>query len=74
MSNEMFGCDIEEFMESMHQSATFRVISKRDGKQAAYHHIATSILSDVQEMIVRGMNEDARTALNRVKYILNLDE
>lgn len=33
--------------------------------------IATSILSDVQEEIERGLNEQARQDINRAKWIIN---
>lgn len=36
--------------------------------------LSISILSDVQEMIERDMKEEARQAINRVKYILDTYE
>lgn len=61
-SYQMFGCDIEEFMKSVKDSPLFEITGPG--------MVIASILSDTQEMIERGMNEQARQHLNIAKHII----
>lgn len=61
-SYQMFGCNIEAYMESVRSSITYQL--------AGPGMVIASILSDVQEMIERGMNEQARQQLNIAKHII----
>jgi hypothetical protein len=59
MANEkMYGCDINEFMDSV------------DGSHTDYLMAAMSVLSDSQELL-RGDTEAARQAINRAKYLIS---
>ena len=57
-----YGCNIEEFMDSVKTSLAYEI----HGPSL----IMASLLSDAQEMIERDMKEEARHNLNKVKYIL----
>ena len=61
-SQQMFGCDIEEFMESVTSSPIFELTGPG--------MVIASILSDVQEMIEHNMKEEARQHLNIAKHII----
>jgi diaminopimelate decarboxylase len=61
-SQKMYGCDIEEFMDSVTSSVTFEL--------CGISMVIASQLSDVQEMYARGMTEEARQTINRVKYMI----
>jgi hypothetical protein len=56
----MFGCDPKAMMVELEQHI------KRNGLGM----VLTSMLSDVQEMLEMRRGEDARKALNRIKYII----
>lgn len=62
ISQQMYGCNIEEFMESVTTSVTFEL--------CGISMVIASQLSDVQEMVSRGMNEEVCQTLNRVKYMI----
>lgn len=62
-SIQMYGCNIETYMESVKASPTFKL--------SGTAMVVGSILSDVQEMIAHGgMEEIARQHLNIAKYII----
>ena len=61
-SQQMFGCDIEKFMESVTSSPIFELTGPG--------MVIASILSDVQEMIEHNMKEEARQHLNIAKHII----
>jgi hypothetical protein len=66
----MYGCNVEDlrqFVESSISVAFAREPDKRDGIAM----LLTSMLSDVQELILLEHADDARRTINRVKYILN---
>lgn len=63
---KMYGCDIDEFVESVKQSA-FSVRASKDRIPMAI----MSILSDSQEMMAHGDTESARQYINRAKYLLS---
>ena len=67
MSNEtsIFGCTEAELVESLKINMHFYQMY-RESKVM----LATSMLSDVQELMAHGMTEDARQLINRVKYLL----
>lgn len=62
MSVAIFGCEIDQFEESVLDSFTYRVSGGR--------MVLMSLLSDVQEMIERDDKEGARQTINRVKYLI----
>jgi len=59
----MFGCTVAQMREAVEESLTFRFAGP-----AMY---AMSMMSDAQEEILRGLDEDARQTLNRAKWILS---
>ena len=61
-SQQMFGCDIEKYMESVTSSITYKL--------SGPGMVIASILSDVQEMVERDMKEQARQHLNIAKHII----
>lgn len=65
-SMKMYGCNIEEFVVSVTDSITYKLMGMPG--------IVCSLLSDVQEMIERGSNEEARQYINRVKYLVHQKE
>jgi len=60
-SEQMFGCEIEAFMADLEGPLA------RNGLGM----VLVSLLSDVQEMMAAGYVDDARRALNRVKYVMS---
>jgi hypothetical protein len=70
-TQKMFGCNISEFMDSVHNSLTYKLNATPKGIAFAYAFIAMSQLSDAQEEIERGMLEEARQTINRAKYLLS---
>jgi hypothetical protein len=56
---KMYGCDIEAFLTSCRES-----ISMQTGGPGM---VAASLLSDVQELMAAGCEEEARQTINRVK-------
>lgn len=61
--NAMYGCDLEDFIESVEQSMTFQLPC---GKMM----VIMSILSDAQEEIAMGQANRARQTVNRAKYLV----
>lgn len=59
---KMFGCTSAELKESVEKSTTWNF----DGAAM----VVASMLSDAQEELVHGMNEEARQTLNRAKFVL----
>lgn len=60
---QMFGCVIADFKESLEDSFTFRVSGPA--------MIAMSLMSDAQEEMEHGSLESARQTLNRAKWVLS---
>lgn len=60
----MFGCNIDEFVESVKDSVTYQF--------SGIEMVVMSMLSDAQHEIELGMKEVARQNLNRAKYLLSL--
>jgi hypothetical protein len=58
----MYGCDIAEFYQEIKDSITY--------KFAGAYMVVAGLMSDAQEELARGANEQARQTLNRAKYIL----
>lgn len=59
--NELvFGCDPDDMMAELAEHITAQGLSM----------VLLSMLSDVQEMVAGGNGENARQALNRVKYVI----
>lgn len=59
----MFGCTTAQMREAVEESLSFRFSGP-----AMY---AMSMMSDAQEEIARGLDEDARQTLNRAKWIVS---
>ena len=59
----MFGCTTAQMREAVEESLSFRFSGP-----AMY---AMSLMSDAQEEIARGLEEDARQTLNRAKWIVS---
>lgn len=59
----MFGCTTAQMREAVEESLSFRFSGP-----AMY---AMSLMSDAQEEIARGLDEDARQTLNRAKWIVS---
>ena len=59
----MFGCTTAQMREAVEESLSFRFSGP-----AMY---AMSLMSDAQEEITRGLEEDARQTLNRAKWIVS---
>ena len=68
MNQQMFGCDPDEFVKSVIESLTYKAIAPSRGSSAAL--AAMSTLSDAQEEIAHGMNEEARQTINCAKLLL----
>lgn len=63
IQQNMYGCTEETLEKSINEAQ-----EKWMTDPAMY---AMSVLSDAQEMIERGMNEQARQAINRAKYVIS---
>jgi phage terminase Nu1 subunit (DNA packaging protein) len=61
-SQQMFGCEIEQYMASVKSSITYKL--------SGPGMVVASILSDVQEMVERDMKEEVRQHLNIAKYLI----
>jgi hypothetical protein len=64
----MFGCTREQLQRDV-ESEVFVFEGQRSQRDIAM--MAMSIMSDCQEMLKRGYQEDARQGLNRAKWILS---
>jgi len=62
MSQQMFGCDIEQFMAQIRASASYQL--------GGAGMVVAGLMSDAQEEIAAGMDEQARQTLNRAKAVL----
>jgi hypothetical protein len=75
---KMYGRTVEEMQAEMREAVRWQFAygQRRSQRSAedAREVIVFSLLSDVQEMIERGLNEEARQALNRAKWMLGSDE
>jgi hypothetical protein len=58
----MYGCDIDEFIEDITDSVTYRV--------SGASMIVAGLMSDAQELIAFERPEQARQTLNRAKAVL----
>lgn len=63
IEKKMYGLDIEAYVKSVEESFVF--------KYTGPGMIIISQLSDVQEEIERGLTEQARQRINRVKHLVN---
>jgi hypothetical protein len=61
-SKMMYGCDINEFRESLEDSITFKLTGPA--------MCAMSLMSDAQEEMAMGMTESARQTINRAKWVI----
>jgi hypothetical protein len=61
-SNQMYGCDIVDFVESVTSSITY--------KMTGANMVIAGLMSDAQEQIAFGDAEGARQSLNRAKCLL----
>ena len=59
----VYGCDIEEFVDSVFESITYQACGA--------NMVVSSLMSDAQEQIANGDSEGARQTLNRAKYLLS---
>ncbi len=63
---KVFGFEMtDDIIDTLKKSITYRC----GGKEA----IITSMLSDVQELMLLGHDEDARKKINVVKYLVNTE-
>jgi len=61
-SKEMYGCDISQFMLEINESFTYRMTGG--------NMVVAGLMSDAQELLAYGSNEEARQTLNRAKAVL----
>ena len=59
---KVYGCDPTEMMSFLKETMAY----KDGGKEL----VIVSMLSDIQEQIALGQKEEARMAINRVKYLI----
>jgi len=62
MSQEMYGCDIEQFIAQIRSSASYKL--------GGAGIVVAGLMSDAQEELAVGANERARQSLNRAKAVL----
>jgi len=62
MSQEMYGCDIEQFIAQIRSSASYKL--------GGAGIVVAGLMSDAQEELAVGANERARQSLNRANAIL----
>ncbi len=65
MTQARFGCDIDEFVESVKESMTFH-------QSGGLEMVLMSLMSDAQELMYQGDEDEARQTLNRAKYLISL--
>ena len=58
----MYGCDINEFIEDIKSSITYKL--------SGANMVVAGLMSDSQEELAHGSAEGARQTLNRAKHIL----
>jgi len=64
IENSMFGCNIDDFTDSVKDSVTYKL--------SGAHMIIAGLMSDAQEVMSHGDNESARQFLNRAKHLMFL--
>ncbi len=62
MSQEMYGCDIDQFIVQIRSSVSYKL--------GGAGIIVAGLMSDAQEEIAMGADERARQTLNRAKALL----
>jgi hypothetical protein len=62
MSQQMYGCNIEQFMAQIKASASYQL--------GGAGIVVAGLMSDAQEELQMGANEKARQTLNRAKAVL----
>ena len=62
MQNQMYGCDIESFVDSVVESITYQACGA--------NMVVAGLMSDAQEQMSFGDAEGARQTLNRAKALL----
>ena len=62
MSQQMYGCDIEQFMAQIKASISYQL--------GGAGIVVAGLMSDAQEELQMGANERARQTLNRAKAVL----
>lgn len=65
---QCYGCLAADFKQSVEMSLPVRVAGT--DPSTGYGMVAMSTLSDAQEMIERGLYEEARQAINRAKLLI----
>ena len=60
--NQMYGCDIGKFMESVEDSMTYKL--------SGANMVVAGLMSDAQEQLAHDDAEGARQTLNRAKAVL----
>lgn len=60
---ECFGCTVADLRESVESSLTFKL--------NGYQSVAMSLLSDSQEVMLRGDTELARQVINQAKWVIS---
>ncbi len=60
---KMYGCDINQFKESLEESISFQFSGPA--------MCVASLMSDAQEEMANGMTEAARQTLNRAKWVIS---
>lgn len=63
----MYGCTVAE-LETALQESLYLKLERTPGEGIKL--LAVSVLSDVQELLERGHNEEARQLINRAKYLI----
>jgi hypothetical protein len=61
-SRKMYGCDIDRFIAQITSGATYRI--------SGASMIVAGLMSDAQELLALGENEQARKTLNCAKAVL----
>lgn len=62
MSQQMYGCDIDQFLAQIKASASYQL--------GGANMVVAGLMSDAQEELQVGANERARQTLNRAKAVL----
>jgi hypothetical protein len=64
----MYGMTYEDMLSYLNENLRFTSISATD-ERSAKGMLVMSMLSDVQEMLLRDLKEQARQLINRVKFL-----
>jgi hypothetical protein len=62
MVNQMYGCDIDDFVDSVVESITYKV--------SGVNMVVAGLMSDAQEQMAFGDINGARQSLNKAKALL----